>query len=66
LLLREGAGVNAQGGVYGNALQAALLGGYQAIIRLLLQEGADINTMVGSMESLEFEAPPQVEGWAYI
>ncbi|KZP27087.1 ankyrin, partial [Athelia psychrophila] len=35
--------VNAQGGFYGNALQAASEGGRDAIVRLLLDKGADVN-----------------------
>jgi ankyrin repeat protein len=33
--------VNAQGGKYGNALQAASSGGHEAIVKLLLDKGAD-------------------------
>jgi hypothetical protein len=36
----KGAEVNAQGGKYGNALQAASVGGHKAVVRLLLEEGA--------------------------
>ena len=43
LLLAEGADVNAQGGLYGNALQAAARDGNEAVVRLLLAEGADVN-----------------------
>ena len=38
-----GADVNAQGGKYGNALQAALGKGHDQIVRMLLDEGADID-----------------------
>jgi len=41
--------VNAQDGYYGNALQAASLGGHEKIVQLLLEKGADIK-----------KAPPQV------
>jgi len=47
LLLQSGAEVNAQGGYYGNALQAASQGGHEAIVRLLLQSGADVNAQGG-------------------
>ena len=35
LLLDNGAEVNAQGGEYGNALQAASCGGHEKIVQLL-------------------------------
>ena len=34
------AGVSAQGGHFGSALQAALEGGHEAIVELLLEKGA--------------------------
>src|ERR1700730_18157355 len=43
LLLEAGADVNAQGGEYSNALQAASARGHDAIIQQLLVAGADIN-----------------------
>ncbi|KAF5268142.1 hypothetical protein FOXYS1_962, partial [Fusarium oxysporum] len=46
-LTTEGADVNAQGGEYGNALQAASYQGYLEIVQLLLDEGADINAQGG-------------------
>jgi hypothetical protein len=42
-LLNKGADINAHGGKYGNALQAASLRGNVAIVQLLLDKGADIN-----------------------
>jgi ankyrin repeat protein len=42
-LLDKGADVDAQGGDYGNALQAALDGGHKAVVRLLLEKGVDVN-----------------------
>jgi ankyrin repeat protein len=39
-LLSKGADVNAQGGRYGNALQAASQRGHSAIVELLLSKGA--------------------------
>jgi Ankyrin repeats (3 copies) len=47
LLLNRGADVNAQGGHYGNALQAASYGGHEKIVELLLKRGADVNTQGG-------------------
>jgi ankyrin repeat protein len=41
--LEKGAAVNAQGGQYGNALQAASLYGDETVVRLLLDKGADVN-----------------------
>ncbi|KAF8476268.1 hypothetical protein JB92DRAFT_2770147, partial [Gautieria morchelliformis] len=42
-LLENGADVNAQGGEYRNALQAASQGGHHHIVQLLLEKGADVN-----------------------
>jgi hypothetical protein len=42
MFLDGGADVNAQGGEFGNALQAASLGGYENIEQLLLTKGADV------------------------
>ncbi|KAF1830092.1 ankyrin repeat domain-containing protein, partial [Decorospora gaudefroyi] len=41
MLLDKGADVNAQGGHYGNALQAASVGGHKEVVTLLLDKGAD-------------------------
>ena len=46
-LIDKGADVNAQGGEYGNALQAASQGGHQEIVKLLLNNGADFNAQGG-------------------
>ncbi|KAL6362155.1 hypothetical protein LRP88_04231 [Fusarium phalaenopsidis] len=46
-LMEEGADVNAQGGKYGNALQAALWEGHLDIVRLLVEKGADVNAQGG-------------------
>ena len=47
-LLEKGAEVNAQGGYYGNALQAASYGGHVAIVKVLLEKGAEVNAQGGS------------------
>ncbi|KAK4198015.1 Pfs, NACHT and ankyrin domain protein [Triangularia verruculosa] len=46
-LIGKGADVNAQGGYYGNALQAASSEGHQEIVKLLLDKGADVNAQGG-------------------
>ncbi|EXL65189.1 hypothetical protein FOPG_18575 [Fusarium oxysporum f. sp. conglutinans race 2 54008] len=46
-LTTNGADVNAEGGEYGNALQAASHGGNLEIVRLLLDKGADVNAQGG-------------------
>lgn len=48
LLLEQGADVNAQGGVCGNALQAASAEGHNAMVQQLLCKGADINAQGGA------------------
>ena len=47
ILLDKGANVNAQGGDYGNALQAASRWGYDQIVQILLDKGADVNAQGG-------------------
>jgi ankyrin repeat protein len=47
LLLEKGADANAQGGCYGNALQAASYGGHQQVVEMLVREGANVNTQGG-------------------
>ncbi|EJP61140.1 Ankyrin repeat protein [Beauveria bassiana ARSEF 2860] len=46
-ILSIGADINAQGGDYGNALQAASIEGHQQIVQLLLDNGADIDAQGG-------------------
>jgi ankyrin repeat protein len=43
MLLNKGADVNAQGRYHSNALYAALVRGYEAVVRLLLNKGANVN-----------------------
>ena len=47
LLLENGAEVNAEGGEYGNALQAASYVGNEAVVKLLLESGAEVNAEGG-------------------
>ncbi|KAJ7819608.1 ankyrin repeat-containing domain protein [Mycena olivaceomarginata] len=47
LLLERGADVNAQGGRYGNALQAASKGGHLDLAQLLVERGAAVNAQGG-------------------
>jgi ankyrin repeat protein len=47
LLLNNGADVNAQGGGFGNALQAASVNGNLEVVQLLVDEGADVKTQGG-------------------
>ena len=42
-ILEEEVNVNTQGGVYGNALQAALYRGYEKVVQMLLKRKADVN-----------------------
>ena len=51
LLIEAGKGVNAQGGIYGNALQAASRYDHVNIVQLLLDKGADVNTQGGEFGS---------------
>jgi hypothetical protein len=46
-LLEIGADVNAKGGYYSTALQAASVDGYSQIIQLLLENGTDVNVQGG-------------------
>jgi hypothetical protein len=41
------ADVNAQGGYYGNALQAASVGGHERVVKMLLDAGADVQAQGG-------------------
>ncbi|KAK4148589.1 hypothetical protein C8A00DRAFT_38833, partial [Chaetomidium leptoderma] len=45
--IKVGADVNAQGGDFGNALQAASYGGHAEIVRQLLERRADVNAQGG-------------------
>ncbi|KAF5339948.1 hypothetical protein D9758_016763 [Tetrapyrgos nigripes] len=49
--LEKRADVNAQGGYYGNALQAASRYGHLEVVRALLEKGADVNAQGGGYEN---------------
>jgi ankyrin repeat protein len=51
MLLDKGADVNAQGGDYGNALQAASSEGHEQVVKLLLNKGADVNAQGGDYDN---------------
>ena len=46
-LLSAGADVNASGGEYGNALQAASISGHDNVAEILIERGADVNAQGG-------------------
>ncbi|PQE10657.1 Pfs NB-ARC and Ankyrin domain protein [Rutstroemia sp. NJR-2017a BBW] len=54
-IINLGANVNARGGKYGSALQAASARGYFSIVKLLLDLGADVNTTPGGGYSTPLE-----------
>jgi ankyrin repeat protein len=54
-MINLGANVNARGGKYGSALQAASALGYFSIVELLLERGADVNTTPGGGYSTPLE-----------
>ena len=64
LMLSRGAKVNALGGSYGNALQAACLRGNQKIAQALLEHGADANAQGGeygnALEAASYEGHARV------
>jgi ankyrin repeat domain-containing protein 50 len=47
MLLDQGAEANAQGGHYGNALQAVSAGGREKVVQMLLDQGAEVNAQGG-------------------
>ena len=46
-LIEKGADVNAQGGFYGNALQAVSSEGHEKPVHLLVEKGADVSVQGG-------------------
>jgi ankyrin repeat protein len=55
-ILKRGADVNAQGGEYGNALQAASYRGHAEIVQLLLNKGANVNAQGGEYGNTLYDA----------
>ncbi|KAF1941674.1 ankyrin [Clathrospora elynae] len=47
LLLEKNSDVNAQGGRYGNALQATSYRGHEQVVKLLLEKNAEVNAQGG-------------------
>ncbi|KAF2678771.1 hypothetical protein K458DRAFT_435608 [Lentithecium fluviatile CBS 122367] len=64
LLLDKDTDINAQGGYYGNALQAASFEGHEQLVKLLLDKGADINAQGGgygnALQAASFEGHEQL------
>jgi ankyrin repeat protein len=56
LLLDKSAEVNAQGGHYGNALQAASFGGHEQVVKMLLDNRADVNAQGGKYTNALYAA----------
>jgi len=60
-LVKKGVDMNAQGGRYGNALQAASNRGHKAIVGLLVEKGADVNAHGGLYgNALQAGLPAQI------
>ena len=51
MLLEKGQDVNAHGGKYGSALQAASARGHETVVQMLLEKGADVNAHGGKYGS---------------
>ena len=62
----QGGDVNAQGGGYGNALQAAASGPHEAIVKLFLARGADVNAQGGNCRNTLRAAYRDDEGIAML
>lgn len=64
MLLDKGVDVNASGGWYGNALQAALANGHNQVVQLLLENSADVNASGGyygnALQAASFRGLDQV------
>jgi ankyrin repeat protein len=64
VLFEKGVGVNAQGGVYGNALQAASVEGNEEIVAMLLEKETDVNAQGGiygnSLQAASFKESKEI------
>jgi hypothetical protein len=64
LLLEKDADVDAQGGEYGNALQAASVEGHEQVVKLLLEKGVNVNAQGGpygnALQAASFRGHKQV------
>lgn len=47
MLLGNGVDIDARGGEYRNALQAASIHGHEKVVQILLDKGADVNAQGG-------------------
>ena len=64
IILHNAADVNAQGGYFGNALQAAAYGGSKETVQLLLDAGADVHAQGGQYgNALQAAAASPYGGW---
>lgn len=64
-LLRHGAQVNAQGGMFGNPLQAALYHGDPKVVKCLLESGADVHAQ-GKWGTALDGAVRQTDAWTVL
>jgi ankyrin repeat protein len=51
LLIEHSANIDAQGGYFGHALQAASFNGHMNIVQLLIEQGADVNVEGGKYDT---------------
>jgi hypothetical protein len=51
IFFNAGGDVHMQGGKYGNALQAASLGGHNELVHILLNAGGDVNMQGGMFDN---------------
>ena len=65
LLLENGADVNAEGGKYRNALQAALSKGHKEIVKLLLDKGAEGENAVQAASESRVDREAAAGGGVY-
>jgi len=51
MLIDVGVDIDAEGGLYGKALCAALYGGHEKMVQMLVEAGADINAEGGDFSN---------------